>query len=215
MTILGHGSGGLHNLHIATVLDNQDPDNRGRIQVRLAATQIEVWASVMTNGAGQDYGISFLPKVDEKVIVAFVSPEMAIVMGALWSGSDSHPEQAREVEDKYCIRTPAGSQILLDDSDEAQIDIKTSSGYHITVSEAEGGIITIENGSQKVELTSSAININASSEVSVEAGQVKVSAGMVDVSAGMSKFSGVVQCDTLISNTVVASTYTPGAGNIW
>lgn len=215
MTTLGHSYGGLQNLHIATVLDNQDPDSRGRIQVRLEATQIEVWAMMMTNSAGHDYGVSMLPKVDEKVIAAFISPEVVVVLGALWTGGGSHPEQAREVEDKYCIRTPAGSQLLFDDSGEAQIDIKTSSGYHITISEAGGGNITIENGSQKVELTSSAININASSEVNVEAAQVKVSAGMVDVSAGMSKFSGVVQCDTLISNTVVASTYTPGAGNIW
>jgi hypothetical protein len=38
---------------------------------------------------------------------------------------------------------------------------------------------------------------------------------MVSVSSGMSRFSGVVQADTVISNTVVSSTYTPGAGNIW
>jgi hypothetical protein len=31
----------------------------------------------------------------------------------------------------------------------------------------------------------------------------------------MSKFSGVVQCDTLIASSVVGSSYTPGAGNIW
>ena len=41
------------------------------------------------------------------------------------------------------------------------------------------------------------------------------SAGMVNVEAGMSKFSGVVKCDTLIATTVVATSYTPGAGNIW
>ena len=35
------------------------------------------------------------------------------------------------------------------------------------------------------------------------------------VDAGMSKFSGVVQCDTLISNSVISASYTPGAGNIW
>jgi hypothetical protein len=38
---------------------------------------------------------------------------------------------------------------------------------------------------------------------------------VLDDKAGMSKFSGVVQCDTLVTNSVVASSYTPGAGNIW
>ena len=38
---------------------------------------------------------------------------------------------------------------------------------------------------------------------------------VVQVDAGMSSFSGVVRCDTLISNSVVSASYTPGAGNIW
>ena len=38
---------------------------------------------------------------------------------------------------------------------------------------------------------------------------------LITVNAGMSKFSGVVQCDTLIANSVAAASYTPGAGNIW
>jgi len=38
---------------------------------------------------------------------------------------------------------------------------------------------------------------------------------MVTVNAGMSKFSGVIQCDTLITNSVVSASYNAGAGNIW
>ena len=50
--------------------------------------------------------------------------------------------------------------------------------------------------------------------LSVNAPTVKVTAGSVEVNAGMSRFAGVVQADTLIANSVVASSYTPGAGNI-
>ena len=39
--------------------------------------------------------------------------------------------------------------------------------------------------------------------------------GTVTVNAGMSRFSGVVQADTVISNSVISASYTPGAGNIW
>jgi hypothetical protein len=38
---------------------------------------------------------------------------------------------------------------------------------------------------------------------------------MVTVDAGMSKFSGVVQADTVICNSIISASYTPGAGNIW
>ncbi len=47
------------------------------------------------------------------------------------------------------------------------------------------------------------------------ASTVDLSADMVNLSAGMVKASGVVQCDTLIASSVVAASYTPGAGNIW
>lgn len=215
MHSLGHSFGALQGLHLATVIDTQDPDSRGRIKVRLAAAEMELWAAVLTNSAGSDYGISLLPKIDEKVVLAFISPEVAVVMGALWSGGGSHPEAAREVEDVYCIRTPAGSQLKFDDSDQSMIDIKTNSGYHIEINEAEGGKVLIAKGSESIEFSNGEIKIKASVKVSVEASQVKVSAGMVEVEAGMSKFSGVVNCDTLITNAVVSSSYTPGAGNIW
>ena len=31
----------------------------------------------------------------------------------------------------------------------------------------------------------------------------------------MARFSGIVQCNTLIANSVIATSYSPGAGNIW
>ena len=51
--------------------------------------------------------------------------------------------------------------------------------------------------------------------VKVDAGLLDVKAGMITVTSGMSIFSGIVTCDTLIANTVLASTYSPGAGNVW
>ena len=66
-----------------------------------------------------------------------------------------------------------------------------------------------------VELASSGITVTASAKVTVNASTAEISAGSVTVNAGMSTFSGVVKCDTLITNSVVSSSYTPGAGNIW
>ena len=59
------------------------------------------------------------------------------------------------------------------------------------------------------------VTVTASAKVTVNASTVAISAGMVTVDAGMSKFSGVVQADTVISNSVISASYTPGAGNIW
>ncbi len=211
-----HSLGHLQELHLAVVLNTADPDTRGRIKVRLHSTGLELWAPVVTLGAGAGYGVSCLPRENEQVVVAFLSPEQPLVLGAVWSGSSSTPEDASPVEERYVVRTPAGIQIMLDDNGQgAKVKIETPAGYHLTIDEAGGGKVTVERDSEKIEMSTSGISITSSGQVKVEASQVNVSAGMVQVDAGLSKFSGVVQCDTLISNSVVSASYTPGAGNIW
>jgi hypothetical protein len=58
------------------------------------------------------------------------------------------------------------------------------------------------------------ITITAAGTVTIAASQAQNRAGMLTVDAGMARFSGAVQCDTPIANSVVASSYTPGVGNI-
>lgn len=210
-----HGLGPLQELHLASVLDNADPASRGRIQVRLHSTGAELWASVITPSAGQGYGVSLLPRIGEQVVVAFLRPELPLVLGALWSGADSAPQAAAPVEERYAIETPQGTRVLCDDANGPKVTVETRSGYHLTIDEQGGGTITIEKASERIELSPSGIEISASGQVKVSAAQVTVSAGMVQVDSGMSRFSGVVQCDTLISNSVVSASYTPGAGNVW
>ena len=212
----GHSLGPLQELHLGVVTDSADPDTRGRVKVRLHSTGLELWAPVVTLGAGSGYGVSCLPRVGEQVVLAFLSPEQPLVLGAVWSGSSSTPADASPVEERYVVRTPAGIQLMLDDASAgARVKIETPAGYHLTIDEGSGGKVTVEKGGEKIEMSASGISITTSGQVKVEASQVSVSAGMVQVDAGMSKFSGVVQCDTLISNSVVSASYTPGAGNIW
>ena len=59
------------------------------------------------------------------------------------------------------------------------------------------------------------VTVTAAGRVAVDAAQVDLTASVLTVNAGMSKFSGVVQCDTLIANSVVSASYTPGAGNVY
>ena len=57
----------------------------------------------------------------------------------------------------------------------------------------------IQVSEDTVEISGTTISINAS--------------GRVEVNAATSSF-GTIQCDTIVANTVVGSSYTPGAGNI-
>jgi len=55
---------------------------------------------------------------------------------------------------------------------------------------------------------------NGGATVSTEGGVVNISGGMVNVDSALVTTSGVLRTSTLMADTVVASTYTPGAGNI-
>ncbi|MBP0622459.1 phage baseplate assembly protein V [Cupriavidus consociatus] len=209
-----HSPGPLQELHLGVVLDNADPGNRGRVKLRLPATGLETWAAVMVPSAGSGYGVSLLPRQGEQVVVAFISPDLPIVLGAVWSGSDSQPADGRPVEERYFVQSPVGIKVLLDDN-EPKVKLETPAGNSLTITDQGGGRITIEEGGEKVEMSPGSIKVTTSGEVKIEASQVSVSAAMVKVEAAMSRFSGVVQCDTLISSSVVSSSYTPGVGNIW
>jgi hypothetical protein len=115
------------------------------------------------------------------------------------------------------LRSRNGVKITLDDQDgQEKLILETPGGQKITMQDGPGSIDVVDSNGNSVKLEASGVTVNASASVTINAGaQVSVSAGMVSVTAGMSQFSGVVQCDTLISNTVVSATYTPGAGNIW
>jgi uncharacterized protein involved in type VI secretion and phage assembly len=200
-------------LQLAEVIETSDPESRGRIQVRLTANNLDIWCMVVVAGAGSDYGVSCLPKIGELVVVAFLDREQPVVMGALWKASDDHPQNAQPVEENYLIRTPAGSELRMND-ETPSIEIKTQSGYRVLIDDSSGEI-KVECGSQTVTFNSSSIDINASAEININAPMVKLQASSVDIQAALTKASGTVQCSTLIASSVVSSSYTPGAGNIW
>jgi hypothetical protein len=104
---------------------------------------------------------------------------------------------------------------LDDDNGKESLVLETPGGQKITLKDGPGVVEVIDSNGNSVKLESSGITVNTAAKVTVNASQVAVSAGMVTVDAGMSRFSGVVQADTVICNSIVSASYTPGAGNIW
>lgn len=177
-----------------------------------------LWARVAAPFAGSGYGAVMLPNVDEEVIVGFVAGDMSypIVLGALYTGEAmpaDDPVQGSAVK-RWSLTGQGGTHILLDESQSSEIVLETSGGVKITLSDS-GQSATLTNGSSTTTIDPSGVTVETGANVTVNAAMVQVSASMLTVDAGMSRFSGVVNCDTLITNTVVAATYTPGAGNVW
>ena len=76
-------------LALGKVKDTADPQSRGRVQVTLLATDMDVWAPCVVPSAGSSYGVALLPKNDEIVLVAFLSPDQPFVIGSVWSGQST------------------------------------------------------------------------------------------------------------------------------
>ena len=114
------------------------------------------------------------------------------------------------------IRSREGIQITLDDTDGAvKLRLETPGGHTVVLDDGQRSVVIQDSNGNSLKMESSGITVTAAAKVTVNASTVEMNAGMVTVNAGMSKFSGVVQCDTFISNAVVSASYTPGAGNVW
>ncbi|WP_306145032.1 hypothetical protein [Roseibium sp. MMSF_3412] len=71
-------------------------------------------------------------------------------------------------------------------------------------------------GQDVVISSSKSVLIQGMDTVEISAGsKIMAGASMYEANVPIAKFSGVLECDVLTTNTVIASVYTPGAGNIW
>jgi uncharacterized protein involved in type VI secretion and phage assembly len=221
------GAGGLfYGVYPALVTDIVDPDQQGRIKVKLPWSpdagngSYEVWARLATMMAGNNRGTWFIPDKNDEVLVAFEggNPRRPYVVGGLWNGQDKPPEQMDGSGNNYLktILSREGVRITLDDTTGAtKLRLETPNGQSIVLSDADNSILAQDSNGNSIKMDASGITIIATAQVKIQASTAEIDASMVTVNAPMSQFNGVIQCNTLITNSVISASYTPGAGNIW
>jgi uncharacterized protein involved in type VI secretion and phage assembly len=221
------GLGGrFYGLYSALITDIKDPNSQGRVRIALPWApdtgdgKYEAWARLSTLMGGNNRGSWFVPDVNDEVLVGFEAgdPRRPFVVGALWNGSDSPPETMDGAGNNYkkVIRSRNGVKVTLDDTDgQETMTLETPGGQKVTLKDGPGSIEAQDSNGNSLKMESSGITVTTSGKLTLNASTAEVSAGMLTVNAGMSKFSGVVQADTVITNSVVSASYTPGAGNMW
>lgn len=211
-------------LFLAEVVSVADPEHRARVQIRLFAFDgvdghdAPVWARVAAAFAGRARGAFFIPDVGDEVLVGFVQGDgrQPVVVGSLWNGRDAPPEKLPgDAVERWTITGKAGTRIAILESGSPTIRLETPGGAVAELTDSGGGKMQIDAGGATLKIDPAGITLTTGATVTVDASMVKVSAGMVTVDAALTRFSGVVMCSTLISNTVISASYTPGAGNIW
>ena len=214
----------LYGAYPAVVTDIKDADQQGRVKIRLPWAPddagYDLWARMATLMGGGNRGSWFIPDVGDEVLVMFEAgdPRRPYVIGGLWNGRDAPPESMDGAgkNNKKSLVSRNGVRVTLDDTDgQEAFTVQTPGGQTLTLKDGPGMVEIKDSNGNSLKMEAAGITVNAAAKLTVTASTVEVSAGMVTVNAGMSKFSGVVQCDTIIANAVVGTSYTPGAGNIW
>lgn len=214
---------------LARVVAVNDPDNHNRIQVRVYGVDGvpdqdgAVWARVAVPFAGSSRGAFFIPDVGDEVLVVYLSGDsrFPVVVGGLWNGHDQAPDAfggSGNSVDRWTITGKAGTKIaIIEDSSGPTIQFTTPGGLTGTMTDSSQSIEFHDFNNTSVKIDGSGVTIDApTATVQVTAAaSMSVTAPMVNVNSAMSTFSGVVSCQVLQATTVVAATYTPGAGNVW
>ncbi len=212
----------LFGVYPALVSDIVDPDARGRVKVRFPwlpddGGSVGSWAVLLSPYADDDQGLQTIPEVGSLVVVAFEAGDInrPYILGAAWNGQAVLPVAVEAANNKRLVKSRAGSRLEFDDtagSPKVAITVAgdSSGAVHKIILDDAGDSVLIKsrNGALVEIAAGGGINITANTKVTI-------TAPMVQVDAPMAQFSGVVKCETLIATTVVGTSYTPGAGNIW
>ena len=194
---------------IATIVENADPDNMGRVRVRFPwqdQNSMTPWIRVTYPyaGGGDSY---FCPEIDDQVMVGFEmnNPDRPFVMGSVYHGKNK-PQYASDDNTVKAIHTKCGHRIIFEDGDDSMISIYTKDDKnHIVLDVADDGQISITTegvlnlkgktinleGDELNIKMDSAINMEAGQDVSMKGANVAVKADQVASLSGMeAKISG-------------------------
>jgi uncharacterized protein involved in type VI secretion and phage assembly len=212
-------------VHIGIVTSVRDPDSKGRVQVKIPAIDpagdAKIWAQVAVPYAGNNFGAFFIPDVGSEVLIAFVAgdPGSPIVIGNMWNGSTGLPESLpADTVDRWTLTGKNGTRIAITEASQGQekVEIQLPSGaVGATLTDMNGGEVTLKAAGSTVKISSSGVSINTPQAFDVKANSMTVTAGTVTVNTATATFSQSVITNSLTATSVTSANYSPGIGNVW
>jgi hypothetical protein len=117
-------------------------------------------------------------------------------------------DRVRKLEQALNIR-PNGNITL---KAPGALRLEANAGVEIT---SNTGIKLFDMYGNVIEFKAAGMDVTASAKLTLAGQVVETNASAATVNAGSTRCSGVLQCDTMIANNVVGTSYTPGAGNLY
>lgn len=145
-----------------TVVNNVDPQQRGRVQVLVPSVLGEStlsWAMPCVPYAGPGVGFFFIPPVDARIWVEFEGgdPDYPIWVGGYWDQSADVPANPQVAENKV-LKTDTATVTIADGPGSASVTVETQTGMKVTL-DTQG--IELDNGQgASVKLAGLKVSIN-------------------------------------------------------
>ena len=167
----------------ATVVNNLDTLNLGRVQIQIPGAVNMPWARVASPMAGLMRGFYAMPQIGDEVLVAFGrgDTEEPYIIGSLWNGVDRPPTlKPTDAVNKRVIRTLAGHEIDFDDATQT-LTITSSTQQKVTMRpDAIEMAAGIDMASVKLE-TTGRITLSAKVQIDIDAPLVTIGGDKVDI----------------------------------
>lgn len=173
----------MRGLHIGIVMQvHEDKEGQHRIKVKIPILQkdnIGIWARLSTFYASNQFGVFFLPEVNDEVIVAFLNDDAQnpVILGSLYSKKNAPPLTAEQENNVKQIVTRSKITISFDDKDKI-FQIKTPGENSITLDDKEGKIIIVDKNKNQLELSKDGIKMDIAKDLTIKAkGNIAIEAG--------------------------------------
>lgn len=185
---------------VAEVIDNNDPDNLGRVRVKFLwdqarqTDQESLWIRVGTFHTSQGRGANFVPEVGAQVMIGYEGnlAELAYVITSLYPKPKGDIKYTHPDNETKVITTKSGNLIGFNDkSGEPSIHISNLNNTDvglmiefqgngaIKMQTKGGGKIEIETG--ELAITTSNISMKADQKFALEAGEISIKSTKGDI----------------------------------
>ena len=153
----------------------------------ISAEEEGVWARVLAMHAGENYGVHFLPEIGHEVLVGFLNddPNQAIVLGSLFSNTNTSPIEYSDDNFEKVIMTKSEIKITMNDELKS-ITLDTPAGKLITLDEDEAYIKLEDENGNSIIMNSDGITIESGKDIIMTAsGDIKAEAMNIEAVASI------------------------------
>lgn len=175
-----------YGVYAGVVVDNDDPEQRARVKVRLpwiSADYTTEWMPVAQIYAGAGYGAYWIPEVDDQVLVQFLRGQLRqpVVTGSLYSQAAApHAARGGGSDPKY-FRTAGGHMLMMEDGTGRKIELIDATGNNSVVIDSEANSITV-TATADVTIEATASLTLKGADITIEAtGSVTVTGATINL----------------------------------